>query len=362
MIGVTGTDGKTTTVSMIYRILKQSGKKISMVSTVNAMIEGKKYDTGFHVTSPDPFMVQKFARQARDRGDDYLVLEVTSHALDQFRFWGVDFEVGIITNVTHEHLDYHKTFENYLDAKFKLVSCARYVIINEDLKKSLEGRKHCYEKLFTFGLSKGDFNQEEIRLKLRIPGQYNLENALAALAAAFVLGMKRKTAQRALESFRGVEGRMEVVPNDRGIKIIIDFAHTPNALKQALKTIKPKRGKLWAVFGSAGQRDIQKRGLMGAVAATLADVVVVTAEDPRGEFEKISRQIEEGVRKTGGIPERNLFIIEDRQKAISFAIRRSRRGDVIGIFGKGHEKSINLDGRKETAWSDRAAVEKVLHG
>lgn len=362
VIGITGTDGKTTTTNMVYEILKAAGKRVSMVSTVNAVIGGKTYDTGFHVTSPDPFMVQKFAKSAEDNDDDYLVLEVTSHALDQFRFWGINFKVGVITNVTHEHLDYHKTFQRYLSTKFKLINSARYAVINQALKKLLERRKKNFHKLFTFGLKEGDFNQREVNLKLRIPGEYNTENALAALACAFVLGIDRKVAREALENFKGVEGRMEEVPNKKGIKIMIDFAHTPNALASVLKTIKPKKGKLWAVFGSAGKRDIQKRSLMGSVAAQLADKLVVTAEDPRGEFEKISHQITDGAEKFGKVLQKNLFVIEDRRKAIEFAIGRAEKGDVVGIFGKGHEKSINLDGKVEKPWSDRRTVEEALHG
>ncbi len=361
VIGVTGTDGKTTTVNMIYQVLRSAGKKVSMVSTVNAEIAGRSYDTGFHVTSPDPFMVQRFVKEAKNNGDEYLILEVTSHALDQFRFWGINFSLGIITNVTHEHLDYHKTFQNYLSTKLKLIRKVRFAIINENLKSKLpQGWKKRYEKLLTFGLSNGDFKQKEVGLKLKIPGQYNLENAMAALACAFVLDIDRKVAQKALEDFSGVLGRMDEINSRRGIKIIIDFAHTPNALARVLTTIKPKKGKLWAVFGSAGKRDIEKREMMGEIAGKLADMIVITSEDPRGEFKQISRQITQGATKSGAILERRLFVIEDRQKAIEFALLNSKKGDVVGIFGKGHEKSMNLDGKREIPWSDHAAVKKVL--
>lgn len=354
VIGVTGTDGKSTTVNMIYQILKAAGKKVSMISTINAVVAGKSYDTGFHVTSPDPFLVEKLARAAKASGDEFLVLEVTSHALDQYRFWGIRFNVGVITNVTHEHLDYHQTFESYRSTKLKLLTGVKYAIINNALKTNVPQ--------ITFGLKNGDFNQEEIKLNLKIPGDYNIENGLAALATAFSLGIDRKLSQKTLENFSGITGRMEEVENNKGIKIIIDFAHTPNALEQALKTLRKQTTKrLIAVFGSAGKRDVGKRSLMGRVAGQLADIVIVTAEDPRGELDIINRQIVAGAKIAGKDMQKNLFVIEDREKAIAFAINEvASPGDTVGIFGKGHEASMNLDGKTEIPWSDFAAVKKAL--
>lgn len=365
VIGVTGTDGKTTTTNMIYQILKDAGKKISMVSTINAVIAGKEYDTGFHVTSPDPFLVQRFAKQTLDNGDKYLVLEVTSHALDQFRFWGIKFDIGIITNITHEHLDYHKTFENYRSTKFTLIQKVKFAIVNNNLKTNMPRLKDNCRNIYTFGLKQGDFNQQKLNLKLQIPGDYNIENALAALAVAFALGIDKKIAISSLESFSNLKGRMEEVKNNRGIKIIVDFAHTPNGLEQALKTLRSlcTSGRLIAVFGSAGKRDVEKRFLMGKVAGELSDIVIVTAEDPRGELQKISSQITEGVKSAGKKLNRNLFIVLDRQQAIDLAINQlSRKGDIVGIFGKGHETSMNLDGEKEIPWSDMEEARKALHG
>lgn len=366
VIGITGTDGKTTTTNMVYQILKAAGKKVSMVSTINAVIGGKDYDTGFHVTSPDPFMVQKFAKQALDHKDEYLILEVTSHALDQYRFWGINFDIGVMTNVTHEHLDYHKTFKNYLNTKVKLIKDVKYAVINQNLKDLLKGKQSFSSnktigKVITFGLDKGDFNQKQINIKLKIPGDYNIENALAALSVAFSLGVDKAVAYKALEKFKGIAGRMEEVGNDKGIKIIIDFAHTPNGLSSALRALREiTEGRLIAVFGSAGKRDVSKRSQMGEIASKIADISVVTAEDPRGELDQINQQITEGAKKAGGKNGVNLFIIEDRQEAIKFALSISRKGDTVGIFGKGHEKSLNLDGKKEIPWSDFEAVEKVL--
>lgn len=362
VIGVTGTDGKTTTVNMIYQILKEAGKKVSMVSTINAIVGGKAYDTGFHVTSPGSDSLQKLAKMAKDHGDEYLVLEVTSHSLNQYRFWGVRFDVGVITNITHEHLDYHKTFQNYQKTKFKLLKGVKSAVINRNLKKYLESSEVSSKEILTFGISSGDFNQERIKLKLKIPGDYNIENALCALAVAFSLGIDRKIAQKVLESFAGIKGRMEEIGNKKGLKIIIDFAHTPNGLEQALKTLRLQtQGRLISLIGCEGYRDEGKRAMMGEIAKKLSDFVIVTAVDPRGQLDIINRQIIEGVKKAGAKQDRNLFIIDDREKAVNFAINSlAKRGDTLGIFGKGHEQSMNLDGKKEIPWSDSKVVEEVL--
>lgn len=366
VIGITGTDGKTTTTNMVYQIILASGKKVSMVSTINAVIGGKTFDTGFHVTSPDPFSVQKFAKKAADNGDEILILEATSHAMDQFRFWGIKFDIGVITNVTHEHLDYHKTYENYLYAKLKVIKDATTAIINQNLKQKVQKTlgKQFNGKIITFGFKEGDFNQRQVQLKLKIPGEYNVEDALAALAVAFTLNINKNIARKALESFKGIKGRMEEVENERGIYVVVDFAHTPNGLEQALKTLKKQtKGKLIAVFGSAGKRDVAKRELMGQIAGRLADISIITAEDPRGELKKINKQIVSGVTKAGGIIEKNLFVVEDRKDAINFAINRiAKAGDTIGIFGKGHEASMNIDGKKEIPWSDINAAKEILNG
>ncbi|MCL4365682.1 UDP-N-acetylmuramoyl-L-alanyl-D-glutamate--2,6-diaminopimelate ligase [Patescibacteria group bacterium] len=364
VIGVTGTDGKTTTVNMIYRILKDAGKKVSMVSTINAVVAGKTYDTGFHITSPGRFLIQKFAKFAKEHSDEYLVLEVTSHALDQHRFWGIKFDVGVITNITHEHLDYHKTFENYFYTKSKLVKNVNFAIVNQNVKQKIQRSlgKLSKDRLVTFGTDLGDFNQKQIKLKLKVPGDYNIENALASLAVAFVLGIDKKTAQDALEKFAGIPGRMEEIQNDKGIKIIIDFAHTPNGLKQALNTLRSQASrKLISLIGCEGLRDVSKRSAMGEIARNFSDYVVVTAVDPRGQLDTINKQIIDGLKKGGGKEGINYFVVKDRQEAINFAINSlAKKGDTVSIFGKGHETSINLDGKKEIPWSDKDAVGRSL--
>lgn len=366
VIGVTGTDGKTTTTSMIYQILKAAGKKVSMVSTVNAVVGGKSYDTGFHVTSPDSFSVQKFANKALRSGDEYLILEVTSHGLDQYRFWGAKLDVAVITNITHEHLDYHKTYDSYFKTKLRLIKGVKFAVLNQSIKDDWgnKGNKESMGKIITFGLSNGDFNQKDLKLKLKLIGDYNIENALVAMAVAFTQSIDRKIAQKALEDFEGVEGRMQEVKNTKGVKIIIDFAHTPNGLEQALKALRSRltSGRLVSLIGCEGFRDEGKRVMMGEIAQELSNIVIVTSVDPRGQIEIINRQITEGAQKSGAKEGINFFAINDRQEAINFAINTlAKKGDTIGIFGKGHERSMNLDGKKELPWSDYNAIKRALN-
>lgn len=362
VIAVTGTDGKTTTVNMIYHILKSAGKNVSMISTVGARIGDKLYPVGFHVTSPSPFSVQRFFAEALKQGSEYMVLEITSHALDQYRALGVKFDIGVITNITHEHLDYHKTYENYLNTKCKLIKNARLAILNKDDASFTEASKKTSGKVVSFGLKKtADFNPLKFPLKINLPGDYNLLNALAASAVAINLGIKSEIVKEALKNFKGVKGRMEEIENNLGIKIIIDFAHTPNGLEQALKALKNEKGKVISLIGAEGYRDEGKRAMMGEISAKLADITIVTAVDPRGLIDQINKQILTGAEKAGGIVGQNVFVNNDRTEAIRMGIKMAKKGGIVAIFGKGHEASMNLLGKGETPWSDKKAVEEVLN-
>ncbi len=363
VIGVTGTDGKTTTTNMIFHILKFAGEKVSMVSTINAVIGEKQYDIGFHVTSPHPLDVQKYISQAVNAGSKYMVLEVSSHALDQYRFWGIKFDTGVITNITHDHLDYHKNWENYFDAKAKLVKNARIAVLFKGQKQFEKLVKIASGKVVSFGLNKSaDFNPYKFPLKVNLLGEFNLLNALASSAACINLGINSKVIKIAIAEFKSLEGRMQEIQNNLGVRIFIDFAATPNSLENSLKTLrKETRGKLISIFGSAGLRDVQKRGMMGEISAKFADYTIITAEDPRGYLEEINEQIKIGAEKMGGKLGTNIFIEGDRQKAITFAIKElAKKGDLVGVFGKSHEKSMNLNGKEEIPWSDFNAVQNAL--
>lgn len=365
IIGVTGTDGKTTTSNMIYRILEQAGKKAALISTINALIDGKAYDTGFHVTSPDAMILQQYIKKAKEAGCEFLVLEITSHALDQYRAWGVPIEIGVITNITHEHLDYHKTFYNYRQAKAKLIKSAKVAVLNRDdsnfnyLKHQTNGR------VISFGFEPmADVSVVKSNVQTNMVGDFNLLNAAAATGVAQVLGIDEQTIHQALTKLPAVDGRMEEIENSRGLKVFLDFAHTPNGLEQALKSLrKLGKGKLIAVFGSAGYRDVSKRSLMGQVGAQWADLMVVTAEDPRGLIEQINAAILTGALAAGGKLGETIFVEIDRQKAIDLAINKlAKKGDIVGVFGKGHEQSLNMDGKTEIPWSDKKAIERALKG
>lgn len=369
-IGVTGTDGKTTTAALIYHILKVAGKNPAVITTLGAEIGGKSYDTGFHTTTPSSFALQKYIRKAADLGCKYLVLEVTSHALDQNRVGGIDFKMGVLTNITHEHLDYHKTYENYVEAKTKLLKFSETCIINADD----ESFKYVFpkisgKKIITYSIRKKetDFNTKNLGFSLPRPYGFNTENFLAAVAAAKMLKISDKIIKSALRTFTLPEGRLEVVHDD-AFKVIVDFAHTPNAFSKILPEIKHEtRGRLIHVFGAAGERDASKRPLMGSETSKYADIIILTSEDPRREkIEEINKQIRSGISNSFSLVDTDLyneeshekkllFEIPDRKDAIGYAIKIAREKDTVLISGKGHEQSMNL-GDDEIPWSEHETV------
>ena len=362
LIGITGTDGKTTVANLVYNILKSSGKKVSLISTIYGKIGDEVVDTGFHVTTPGIKSMQKYFTQAINDGSEYFIVEATSHGLDQYRLLGCKFEVGVLTNITHEHIDYHINFENYLDVKGKLFRKSKVSVLNLEDSSFNKIKKYAKGKIVTYGFSQeADVNLKNFPFKTSLPGEYNKYNILAAAACAKLLGIEDKEIQEAVSNFGSLAGRMEEVKNDRGIKAYVDFAHTPNGLEQALKTLRSEtKGRLISVIGAEGQRDIEKRPLLGEIAAKLSDFVVITAVDPRGSLEKINEQILAGAEKVGAKIDKTVYILNDRSEAINFAINRlAKKGDIVGIFGKGHEKSINLRGVEEP-WSDIEVVKEVF--
>ncbi len=354
VIGVTGTDGKTTTVNLIFHCLKSLGKKVSMVSTIYAQIGEEIYDTGFHVTTPNSFTIQRFLCQSLKNGDEYFILETTSHALDQNRVWGVKFKIGVITNITHEHLDYHKTYQDYVKAKAQLLKQSEVGIINKN-DQSYSLLLPLIEK---FGLKVIFYNQVLPLVKKNFNLlNFNQNNYAAAFTVLKTLGFKEIDIINSMKDFKLPQGRFDIV-YDKDFKIIIDFAHTPNAFLNLLKEVKKtvgKHGRIIHVFGSAGLRDQSKRSSMGKVSSLYSDYIILTEEDYRTEDPiKICQQIRQGFVKK--IPYR---IIVHRDEAISYAIKIAQKNDVILITGKGHEKSL-CRGKKEYPWSDYQAVETSL--
>lgn len=329
VIGVTGTKGKTTTSYIIYHMLSSLGKKAGIVTSIAAKIGKSEIDTGFHITSPDAISLHKFLAEMVKEGCEYAVIEVSSHGIDQKRIAGVDFEVGVLTNIAPEHLDYHKNFSEYKKVKMSFLNSCRYKVIAPT----------------------------ETNLDI-LPGKFNNLNIEAASKVMDFLGLDKKAAIKSMETFKLPEGRLEKIDNKKGIEIVIDFAHTPESLEAALKYLKSQtKGRLFAVFGTAGERDHFKRPLMGKVASEIADKLILTAEDPRTEkVEEIIAQIKSGI--TSG----NAIVVSepDRKKAIIMALKNAKKGDTVGIFGKGHEKSMNLDGVHEIPWSDAKIVREYI--
>jgi len=369
VIGVTGTDGKTTTTHLIAHILKSCGKKVSYISTIFAKIGEKEYDTGFHVTTPNPWLIQKLIKEAVNNKDEYFILETTSHALDQNRVWGINYKIGVLTNVSHEHLDYHLSYEDYLKTKVKLLKKADVAFFNKDdrsylyIKKMLKGRKKIieYQKL---PIIKKNFPNLE---------KFNQENFSAAYLVALSLGLKSEEVLKAIKTFKLPKGRLDLV-YDKDFKVIIDFAHTPNAFLRVLPEIRKKylkgKGRLIHVFGAAGLRDDKKRPLMGEIAGQYDDLVILTEEDYRTEsLFKICEQIAKGLikknftKKSYNLIEQNdkkvYTIFEKRQDAINFAIKIANPQDVVVLTGKSHEKSL-CRGKIEYPWDEYKAVKIAL--
>jgi len=377
VIGVTGTDGKTTTCLLIYHLLKTAHKKVAVVTTVEARLGRKRISTGFHVTSPSPWALQRFLRSLRSRKYRYLVLEATSHGLDQFRLFPLHPSIAVLTNLTPEHLDYHHNMERYLTAKLRLFRHARHAVVNKDLPVFSAINNRLPQVLFsTYSLStESQLQPQEIRylkdhtlftlggIEYEVPltGEYNLYNTLAAIAAVLILGLSPSDIRRGLKSFPGVKGRLEPVANSRGLHLFIDFAHTPKALESVLVNLQAKKRQgqsLIVVFGAAGERDRTKRPQMGLIAATHADHLIITSEDPRSEDpSEIAHAILSGV---PAIARDRTEIILDRQAAITRAVELGKPGDWIVACGKGHEESMNYDGATETPWSETAAFTHAL--
>lgn len=367
VIGVTGTDGKTTTTAMIHKILKDLGQKVAMISSVEAIVNDKAIDTGFHVTTPNPWQIQKLLKKAADTGSNYFVLEATSHGLDQNRLAFIDFYLGVLTNITREHMDYHKTLKHYISSKAKLFKHVKYSILNFDDNNFIDVKNLAGGGVLSYSLASttADFNQKNVTLKLKIKGYYNIQNALAAFTAVQALGFPKARIIDALNDFKGVKGRFEEVDLDQPYLVVVDFAHTPNSLENVLNVLKSelkaKSNRLIAVFGAAGQRDKSKRQKLGEVSAKFADITVITSEDPRNEDPiKIAQEIAKGLEIKGKKEGIDFFIVTDRKKAIEFAINNAHKGDVVGFFGKGHEQSMNIGGC-EYPWDEVKEVEKAIN-
>jgi UDP-N-acetylmuramoyl-L-alanyl-D-glutamate--2,6-diaminopimelate ligase len=386
VIGVTGTNGKTTTSFMIHRMLVEAGYDVALMSTVANGVGRDITPQVAHMTTISSPQLLKKIRQFKKQGAKWLVLETTSHALAQHRVWGVPYEIAVMTNVTHEHLDYHGTFERYVAAKARLFKIAnrhgrRFGVINADDPSAAIFQK-AIGRSVTYGVNGGELRASDIRLSsdgssytvvldgirfgitCQIPGEFNVYNSLAAVAVGRELKLSFEQIATGIAALSGVEGRMNTVNEGQPFTVIIDFAHTPDSFERLLGDLrKATTGKLVVMFGSAGQRDESKRAIQGEIAGKYADEVVITEEDDRDvDGNEIMAQIAEGAEKTGKVKEKDLFLILNRSEAIKFAVSRvSAAGDAVVLLGKGHEKTIErADG--EHPWDEAAEVRKALKG
>jgi UDP-N-acetylmuramoyl-L-alanyl-D-glutamate--2,6-diaminopimelate ligase len=394
LIGVTGTDGKTTTTNLIYHILRATGLNVGMISTVNARIGDEESDTGLHTTTPDAPDVQAYLARMVEAGATHAVLEVTSHGLAQHRVTGCDFDVAVVTNITHEHLDAHGSLEAYRQAKarlfegltrsFRKPQVPKTAVLNRDDDSYRYLNPIPADQLITYGVvGEADVTAcdirltpdhthfqlctpvGQVRLETSLVGAFNVSNILAAASAGVALGIGLDSIRQGVAAARPVLGRMERVEEGQDFLAIVDFAHTPNALQRALETVRTMTGpggRVIAVFGCAGLRDREKRAMMGRIAGELADLVIVTAEDPRTEnLEEIMAESVAAATAAGKREGVNLWRVSDRGEAILFACQQARAGDVVISCGKGHEQSMCF-GSIEYPWDDREAMRRALRG
>lgn len=384
VIGVTGTNGKTTTSFMIHRMLREAGYNVALMTTVAYGVNDDITPQIAHMTTVSPGTLNRRLKQFADQGVEWLVLETTSHALAQHRVWGVPYEIAVMTNVTHEHLDYHGSFERYLDAKLELFRRARRQpngigIVNAD-DPNAAAFTEASGRAITYGIADGDIRAENIKLSgdgsrytarvgderytitCHIPGEFNVANSLAAVAVGRHLGLSQQQIEQGIAALTGVEGRMTTINEGQEFSVIIDFAHTPDSFERLLGDLRRSTsGKLIALFGSAGRRDEAKRAVQGEIAGKYCDELVLTEEDDRDvDGQAILEQIAEGAARSGKVKERDMFLILDRTEAIAFAMTRAHGPhDTVVLLGKGHEKTIErADG--EHPWDEAVTVTQAI--
>lgn len=365
LVGITGTNGKTTSTFIMRSIFDAANKRSSLIGTICNIVGEKKYET--ERTTPESKDLQKLFKSIKDDKSEFCIMEVSSHSLDLKRVFGVDFKVGVFTNLTQDHLDYHSDMEEYFEAKMKLFDNSEYKIINIDDEYGKKSVKMLKDNIITYGLTKdadihasniemtkdgSEFllNYKDIKenIKINLPGKFNIYNTLSCIGAALVLGISLDSIKKGLENLKYVPGRSEKISSNKGFSIIIDYAHTPDGLQNILSSTREyTEGKLIALFGCGGDRDKTKRPLMGEVGGNNADFCILTSDNPRTENpEKIIKDIVPGIERT----KCDYVIIENRKDAIEYAIKNAKKEDTIVIAGKGHEtyqvlsdKTIHFD-------------------
>lgn len=398
VIGVTGTNGKTSTCFLIWKMLNAAGHKTGLMTTVAWGVDKLEKQIE-HMTTVDAKTLNYRMKKIADAGAEFLVLEVTSHALAQHRTFGVPIEIAVMTNVTHEHLDYHKTFENYRDAKRRLFKMAKYGVVNEDDKSWSYFAKDVKEYI-TYGINSGILRAKDVRLgaqgveysvdnegsaldkdeaddkhvsvdknasgdmlriKMRIPGEFTVYNSLAAVAVGLKLGLSKEQISQGILALDSVEGRMNRVDLGQNFEVIVDYAHTPDAFLKIYESVVPgKKGRIISLFGGAGRRDESTRGERGEIAAKYSDIVIITEDDSRDENPaEIAEEFAKGAEQAGFLRGKNLLVELNREKAIQMAVDLAKKDDIVLILGKGHEKTI-LRATGAVPFEDLKVTEKAL--
>lgn len=375
LIGVTGTNGKTTVSSMIYHILSAAGKKCALLGTAGYL--HCEEENSASLTTPDPFEMHRMFYEMTECGTEFCIMEASSQGLFQERLYPLEFEIGILTNLTSDHLDYHGNMENYRKAKEKLFERSHKSIINADDNYSESFISASKGKVLTYSLKKdeADFTAKYIRffegvtdyvivgnelihrIKLQTPGNYNIYNSMAALVAAMECGIALQESANSLRNFYGVKGRFEILPIQKDYKVIIDYAHTPDSLKQVLLSLSDfPKNRLITLFGCGGDRDKSKRGEMGKIAAFYSDMVILTSDNPRHEEPSL---IIDDILRGMGKTKTPVYIIENRRKAIEYALQKAKKNDIILLAGKGHE-TYQIIGDEKNPFDERKIVADLI--
>lgn len=383
VIAVTGTNGKTSTCFFIWKMLNEAGRRTGVMTTIGWGVEEIEPQIE-HMTTESVGILNERMRKIREAGAEYLVLETTSHALSQSRLLGVPIEIAVFTNLTPEHLDYHKTFAKYRAAKLKLFRRAKFGVINAD-DESAEYfeetvKKYAHGDIKTYGISKGDLRATEvellptgveyacggIKIRTQVPGKFNVYNSLAAVAVGQRVGFTKEEIERGIYALDNVEGRMTDVKCGQDYTVIVDYAHQPDALLKVFESLgvgdldSTKGRRVISVHGGAGRRDHGTREPRGEILGKYSDVVIITEDDSRDEDPaEIAEMFAKGAEKAGKVRGEDLLIELDREKAIRMALEMAKTGDLVLILGKGHEKTIlRNDGPHE--FEDIKVVEKIL--
>lgn len=353
VIGVTGTNGKTTTCFMIWNMLNAAGYKTGLMTTVAYGVDKLKPELG-HMTTVDAMTLNRRIAEIKNQGAEFLVLEVTSHALAEFRTLGIPFEIAVFTNLTHDHLDYHKTIEKYRAAKGKLFKKAKFSILNAD-DPATKYYKNLSHKYITYGIKNGEkratdiklgvsgvkYSLGDINISTKIPGEFNVYNSLAAALVGQKLGLKNEEIEKGISALTEVEGRMNVIDEGQPFTVIVDYAHAPDALEKVFASVKGHKGRIISVHGGAGRRDPSTRPIRGEILAKNSDLVIITEDDSRDEDPEIIAQgFIDGAVKASKTLGKDLIKELDRKKAIELALKSAKPGDLVLILGKGHEKTI----------------------